>query len=207
MAFSLGGRRPSDHHRGVHVEPVTPERLDDLADLFGSAAVTRGCWCMWFISASNEVREGWRTGGNRDAFEALAAGADPPLGLIAYDDDRTPIGWIATGPRSRYPRAIGPRTRILKDRDPAEDDDVWLLPCFFVRVGHRGRGVTAALVAAAVEAAAEHGATAVEGFPIADDHQKAQDDFVGKQRLFAECGFTCVAAPSPRRVVMRRQLR
>jgi GNAT superfamily N-acetyltransferase len=161
---------------------------------------------MWFINTPEEVRTGWRDGGNRRAFEGLAARADPPLGLIAYDGD-VPVGWLATGPRSRYPRAIGPRSRILKDRDPGEDDDVWLLPCFFVRVGYRRRGVTAALVAAAVDAAEAHGATAVEGFPIADAYPKSYDDFVGKQRRFAECGFECVAEPSPRRVVMRRNLR
>lgn len=161
---------------------------------------------MWFISSSDEVRAGWRDGGNRRAFEALATHADPALGLVAYRDG-IPVGWIATGPRSRYPRAIGPRVKILKDRDPAEDDDVWLLPCFFVRVGYRRAGVTAALLAAAVEAAEVHGAKAVEGFPIADAYPKAQDDFVGKQRRFGECGFTCVAEPSPRRVIMRRELR
>jgi GNAT superfamily N-acetyltransferase len=160
---------------------------------------------MWFIKSSEEVRAGWRDGGNRRAFESLVAGADPPLGLLAYDGD-VPVGWLATGPRSRYPRAIGPRARILKDRDPAEDDDVWLLPCFFVRVGHRRQGVTAALVAAAVDLATAHEARAVEGFPIADDYPKSQDDYVGKQRRFAECGFRCIAEPSPRRVVMRRDL-
>jgi hypothetical protein len=66
--------------------------------------------------------------------------------------------------------------------------------------------VTAALVAAAVEQASTHGAKAVEGFPIADSYPKSQDDYVGKQRRFAECGFTCVAEPSPRRVVMRMDL-
>lgn len=185
---------------------MTPDRLDDLADLFETASATRGCWCMWFINSSEEVRAGWRDGGNRRDFEALAQGADPPLGLIAYEGD-VPIGWLATGPRSRYPRAIGPRTKILKGRDPGEDDDVWLLSCFFVRVGYRRRGVTAALVAAAVDAAEAHGAKAVEGFPISDAYPKSQDDFVGKQRRFAECGFQCVAEPSPRRVVMRRELR
>lgn len=190
----------------MDVHPVTAERLDDLADLFGTAAVTRGCWCMWFIDPPKVVQAGWRNGGNRKAFEALAADADPPMGLLAYDDDGVPVGWLATGPRSRYPRAIGPRTRILKDRDPAEDDDVWLLPCFFVRVGHRRQGVTAALVAAAVEQAEAHGATAVEGFPIADGYGRSPDDYVGKQRRFAACGFECVAEPTPRRVVMRRDL-
>lgn len=161
---------------------------------------------MWFINPANEVRAGWRGGGNRSAFEELAQTADPPLGLLAYDAGR-PIGWVATGPRSRYPRAIGPRATILKGRDPDEDDLVWLLPCFFVRVGHRRTGVTAALVAAAVELADSHGAVAVEGFPIADAYPKSQDDYVGKQRRFGECGFRCIAEPSPRRVVMRRDLR
>ena len=190
---------------GVEIHPATGDRLGDLADLFQTGPATRGCWCMWFINPSEEVRKGWRDGGNRRAFETLADHADPPLGLIAYEGD-VPIGWVATGPRSRYPRAIGPRVTILKDRDPAEDDDVWLLPCFFVRVGYRRRGVTAALVAAAVKAAAAYGATAVEGFPISDAYPKAQDDYVGKQRRFAECEFVCIAEPSPRRVVMRREL-
>jgi len=190
----------------VEIHPATQDRLDDLADLFDSGSATRGCWCMWFINPAREVRNGWRDGGNRRAFETLAVHADPPLGLIAYEGG-VPIGWVATGPRSRYPRAIGPQVKILKDRDTAEDDDVWLLPCFFVRVGYRRKGVTAALVAAAVEAADASGARAVEGFPIADAYPKAQDDYVGKQRRFAECGFACVAEPSPRRVVMRRELR
>jgi GNAT superfamily N-acetyltransferase len=190
----------------VEIHPVTVGRLGDLADLFETGSATRDCWCMWFIGTADEVRAGWGNGGNRRAFEALVGTADPPLGLIAYDDG-VPVGWLATGPRSRYPRAIGPRTKLMKDRDPAEDDDVWLLPCFYVRVGHRRQGVTAALVAAAVEAAAEHGAPAVEGLPIADDYPKDQNDFVGKQRRFAECGFECIARPTPRRVVMRRDLR
>lgn len=189
----------------MEIHPLTPERLSDLADLFETGPATRGCWCMWFIDSAPEVQARWRDGGNRRAFEARARRAHPPLGLLAYAGD-VAVGWVATGPRSRYPRAIGPRTKILKDRDPAEDDDVWLLPCFFVRVGYRGAGVTAALVAAAVEQAARHSAKAVEGFPIADAYQKAQNDFVGKQRRFAECGFACVAQPSPRRVVMRRDL-
>ncbi|HUF31992.1 MAG TPA: GNAT family N-acetyltransferase [Acidimicrobiales bacterium] len=161
---------------------------------------------MWFISPAREVRKGWIDGGNRRAFEELAVRSDPPLGLLAYDG-AVPVGWLATGPRSRYPRAIGPRAKILKGRDSAEDDDVWLLPCFFVRVGYRRRGVTGLLVAAAVKAAQAHGAKAIEGFPIADEYPKSQEDFVGKQRRFVECGFECVAEPSPRRVVMRRDLR
>jgi GNAT superfamily N-acetyltransferase len=123
------------------------------------------------------VARGAGTGGATAATgrrsRRLPVHADPPLGLIAYEGE-VPVGWVATGPRSRYPRAIGPRVRILKERDLTEDDDVWLLPCFFVRVGYRRRGVTAALVTAAVDAAnARGGAKAVEGFPIADASSNA----------------------------------
>jgi GNAT superfamily N-acetyltransferase len=189
----------------VDVRPLTPDRLPDLADLFATAPTTRGCWCMWYIDSNAGVRAGWHNGGNRRRFEALAQTAGPPLGVLAYEDS-TAVGWLATGPRSRYPRAIGPRTKILSDRNPDEDDDVWLLPCFFVRVGYRRRGVTAALLAAAVDEASSRGAKAVEGFPIATSYEKSQDDYVGKQRRFEACGFECVAQPSARRVVMRRDL-
>jgi GNAT superfamily N-acetyltransferase len=193
----------------MDVRPVTVERLADLADLFGTAKVTTNCWCMWFIDPAKVVQDRWDDGGNRRAFEARAraqSDGEPPLGLLAYADDGTPVGWLATGPRSRYARAIGPRTQILRDRDPDEDDDVWLLPCFFVRVGHRRRGVTAALLDAAVGAASAHGATAVEGFPIAAGRPVSADAYLGTEHRFADCGFECIARPSERRVVMRRNL-
>lgn len=116
------------------------------------------------------------------------------------------MGWCAAGPRSRYPTAISPRATVLKGRDASEDDDVWLVPCFFVRVGERRQGTTRALLAAAVEMAAGHGAKAIEGFPLTNDGPRSPDDYLGRERLFAGCGFTPVARPTPRRVVMRRNL-
>jgi GNAT superfamily N-acetyltransferase len=157
---------------------------------------------MWFLLSSSEVQSGWGDG-NRDRFLELAAAAGPSLGVLAYDGDR-PIGWCAAGPRSRYTRAI--RSPIMAGRDPAEDDQVWLVPCFFTRVGHRRQGVTSELLAAAVELARSHGAAAIEGFPLAGDGPHKADRYLGTEPLFAGHGFTPVARPSPRRVVMRRDL-
>ena len=42
-------------------------------------------------------------------------------------------------------------------RDPAEDAHVWLVPCFFVRVGSRLAGTTKHLLDAAIEHAREYG--------------------------------------------------
>jgi GNAT superfamily N-acetyltransferase len=189
------------------IRPVTADTLGDLAELFETNKTTTGCWCMFFISPHKEVQAGWWGGGNRAAFEEMARASTVPVGLLAYDQDGVPVAWAAVGPRSRFQRAIGPRNTMLRDRDPREDDDVWFVPCFFVRVGHRRSGATRALLDAAVELAAQHGATAVEGFPLAADNPTKLDGYYGRQRVFADTGFECIATPTPKRVVMRRNLR
>ncbi len=189
---------------GLTVWPVTSERLDDLTDLFNSNGTTRGCWCMYFIASRADYSAGYGRG-NRSSFNALARASDQPVGLLAYREGR-PVGWCATGRRSRYERAIGPRTRILAGRDPAEDDAVWLVPCFFVRVGERGRGITRALLDEAVALARAHDASAIEGFPRAAGLAPSPDDYLGREEWFASAGFAPIARPTPRRTVMRREL-
>jgi GNAT superfamily N-acetyltransferase len=186
----------------VHVEirAVTAELLPDVDELFGSSATTRGCRCMWFLLSTKEMEGGWGEA-NRGRFERLVAEAGEPVGVLAYDGGRA-VGWCAAGPRSRYARAL--RSPILAARDRAEDGDVWLVPCFFVRTGARRSGVTKRLLDAVVAEAARHGARAVEGFPLAGAGPHRDDRYLGTEGLFAACGFTEVARPSPRRVVMRR---
>lgn len=199
------------------IHPVTPDRLDDLAALFKTHASTRGCYCMCFRGPRRDFVTGW-DGGNKANFERLAKTDDPPPGLLAYRDDE-PVGWCSVGPRSRYDRAISQRAVILKERDPAEDDDVWLVPCFFVRVGKRKHGTTYQLLNAAVTMAQQYDATAIEGFPLAGNRRNdaepiaasavksaSADGYLGRESLFAACGFEPIARPTPRRVVMRRDL-
>jgi len=183
----------------MDVHPVTSERLPDLADLFESNNTTNGCWCMAFIrKRSAYVRGG--SGGNRAVFEELTQTADPPLGLLAYQDG-LPVGWCAVGPRDRYGPAISPRATILRERDPGEDSEVWLVPCFFVRVGARRQGITRALLKGAVELARSYGAKAVEGWPLVG--KPSADEYLGREQVFESCGFRRVRQPTPRRVVMR----
>lgn len=189
----------------MDVRPATPDRLDDLTELFDSAGITRGCFCMYFLLPRAEFHAGWRGGGNQAAFKELTRQGEAPLGLIAYDDDRA-VGWVAVGPRSRYKTAIGPRARVLKDRDKAEDDDVWLIPCFFVRVGARRQGTTGALLDAAVDFARAEGATAVEGFPLSEGAKLGVDGYLGHEPVFRAAGFSVVNRPNERRVVMRKDL-
>jgi GNAT superfamily N-acetyltransferase len=187
----------------VDVRPLTADGLDDLADLFGTSGTTAGCYCAFFLVTSGEFNAGWR-GGNRKTFEALVSTTDEPAGLLAYHDG-SPVGWCATGPRDRYRRVL--RSPLWRDRDASEDDSVWLVPCFYVRRSARGAGVTKALLLAAVDLAARHGAPAIEGLPRSG-HQRvdAASAYVGSEALFADCGFTTERHPSNHRVLMRREI-
>jgi len=183
--------------------PVTPDRLPDLARLFGTNKTTGGCYCMWFLVPAKVCSAGW-SGGNKVAFEEMTAADPHPTGLLAYRNG-DPVGWCAVGPRTRYARAL--RSPVLAGRDRDADSDVWLLPCFYVRRDARRLGVTRALVEGAVALASRSGATAIEGFPLAGDNRRGTGEaFVGVEPLFASCGFTVVDRPTAARVVMRRQL-
>lgn len=190
----------------VDTRPVGPEDLSDLAELFESQRNTRRCWCMTFCVTRREFAAGWLLGDNRPRFQAMASGTPTPMGVLASAAGRA-VGWCACGPRTRYLAATSPRGTLLRNRAPGEDKTVWLLPCLFVRDGHRGQGVSHALVSAAVDLARREGAPAIEGWPLAATVQRSADAFVGREQVFADLGFRCVDRPSPGRAVMRLALR
>lgn len=64
-----------------------------------------------------------------------------------------------------------------------------------------------ALLEGAVGLARAHGASAIDGFPLAGDGRRSGGDLqVGVEPLFAACGFEAVRRPSANRVIMRRDL-
>lgn len=188
----------------VQTRPVGPAELADLSDLFGSARNTRHCWCMAFCSTRTQLALGWFGGGNRRRFAALAADQEP-LGVLATVDDE-PVGWAACGPRSRYLTATDPTNPLTAVMRRGEDDRAWLAPCLFVRPGRRGNGITYALLRAAVALAVDHHAVAIEGWPVAGPDHRPGEDFVGREKVFADLGFRVLDRPSPTRVIMRRDL-
>lgn len=127
------------------------------------------------------------------------------MGVLA-SIEAVPVGWAACGPRSRYLGADPSRHRLLGDRRRTEDDTVWLAPCVFVHVDHRGEGVSHVLVDAAASLARRHDAAALEAWPLAGSTRRPADAFVGREQLFADLGFRRVAQPVPERVIMRLDL-
>jgi GNAT superfamily N-acetyltransferase len=161
---------------------------------------------MTFCVTGSQFAVGWLNGGNQRRFESIATARSTPMGILASQAGE-PVGWCACGPRSRYVAATSPRNKIMRNRVPAEDETVWLLPCLFVRAGRRGQGVTHTLVRAAVELARREGASAIEGWPLAGSERRSADAFLGREQVFEDLGFSCVERPSPERVIMRLELR
>ncbi|MCC6383030.1 MAG: GNAT family N-acetyltransferase [Dehalococcoidia bacterium] len=182
----------------ITVEPATPGRWPDLVRIFGERGATDGCWCMWFRQTSEEYRNG-RGAANRIAMQGLVEGGRSP-GLIAYVDG-SPAAWCAVAPREEYPRLR--RSPITR---PVDGEAAWAVVCFFTHPDYRNRGLGDALLRAAVEFAAEHGARLVEGYPVAPEAGKRLPPgsaFHGFESTFRRAGFDEVARRKPTRPVMR----
>jgi GNAT superfamily N-acetyltransferase len=181
--------------------PATPERWPDLAALFGARGACGGCWCMYWrqTRAEYEKRKG---AGNRRALRKLVT-AGPPPGLLAYADGQ-PVGWCAIAPREIYPTLA--RSRVLAPLDAAP---VWSATCFFVARPYRRQGLTARLLAAAVEFARRRGAKIVEGYPVEARKGSMPDvfAFTGLPGAFKKAGFVEAGRRSPTRPIMRFDLR
>lgn len=181
--------------------PATPAVWPLLERLFGRAGASNGCWCMYWLLGPEYHRRDRAL--NREELRSSME-AEPPPGLLAIDspDAATAAGWLRLTPRSQLLWLN--RTSFL---DPVDDLPVWSAACFFVARSHRGRGVSDALLGAAVEAARAAGAPAVEGYPVDLTVPGAtRNAFTGHVPVFERNGFTDVARRRPSRPIMRRML-
>lgn len=178
--------------------PLTPDRWDDLASLFGPRGACGGCWCMvWRLKRSDFEKQ--KGDGNRDALRKLVD-AGPPPGILAYVNDE-PIGWCAVAPRADYPALA--RSRVLK---PLDDAQVWSVTCLFIRKDHRRAGISVALLRSAIDFVRDQGGTIVEGYPIEPrkDEVPAVFAWTGLASAFLRAGFREAGRHAAGRPIMRR---
>jgi GNAT superfamily N-acetyltransferase len=185
----------------LQFHPLTPERWNDLVDLFGpERGANSGCWCMWWRMPRSEWKIVPRDE-KRDRFRALVE-AGPPPGILAYEGEKA-VGWCAIGPRSTLP--LMNRSRVAA---PLEDiEGVWAVSCFYIRAGHRGQSLMRRLLDGAVAFARKEGAAVVEACPIETDRKLIWGEgYVGIASVFRAAGFEEVARRSPTRPLMRRAI-
>ena len=124
----------------------------------------------------------------------------PPLGLLAFSGDLC-VGWCQLTPRDILPWMD--RAWRLKRVD---DLPVWSLSCFYIRKGWRKKGVTSALIAAALDTARNAGAPALEAYPLDADLSPSSTN-TGYVSTFKQMGFKIVARHVPPRPIMRYEFR
>ena len=177
----------------LRIRPLTPELWPALADLFGPRGAVGGCWCMyWRIGAAYRRRSAAQ---NRKDFAAIVTRGPPP-GLLAFDGDLA-VGWCQLTPRSDLPR-LARHPRLA----PVDDAPVWCISCFYVRKGWRRRGVTYALIDAALRRARRAKVPALEVYPLDRRHTPSATS-TGVVSQFEKLGFEVVARRALARPVMR----
>lgn len=192
---------------GTAVVPANEASWDDLSAVFGTRGMASRCFCQRYKLAP---RESFGSFPAEERAHRLREQADPgnpgsgtTSGLVAYLDG-VPAGWCAVEPRPAYAGLLRAFRVPWQDRDEDKaDDTVWAVTCVLARAGYRKRGVSYALVRAAVPYARERGARALEGYPITTTDVITEELHVGTVGAYAAAGFTEVTRPTPRRAVMR----
>jgi len=179
---------------------ASPEIWHDIQHTLSGGGDGRSCQCVWPVLTNKE----WETTDldqRTSLFQQEVASARPP-GIVVYVYGEA-AGWIRVGPRPLQRRLGRTRNIIATTREPLDDDDVWAISCFVVRKEHRGQGLNAALLDAAVAFARESGARVIEGYPIdtAKTNVRVNDLFHGALSTFLAAGFTAIAGPKPERPV------
>jgi GNAT superfamily N-acetyltransferase len=188
------------------VKPATAARFGDVAIMLGPKNPDSSvCWCLSHRLDSRTNRElvGRARG---DYVRSLCSRRIAP-GVLGYDGGEV-VGWAAVAPRAELPFA---RSKKIPHVD---DVPVWSVWCIRVRPGHRGNGISHALLDGAVAYARSRGAPTIEGYPVDNKGQKVDLTmaYVGTRAMFERAGFTKAADTNSvsggfPRVLMRLDLR
>ncbi|MCU1525509.1 MAG: hypothetical protein JWO18_2403 [Microbacteriaceae bacterium] len=191
----------------IAVVSVADAPWSDVRTVFGERGDPARCWCQYFKVGNADWNEG-----PPDRLEGLLCeqvrDQSIPPGVIAYLDDE-PVGWCGIEPRPSYPRILRSQVVTRGSEERLDDESVWAVTCFVVRIGYRRRGLSGELLRAAIEQAGRFGARVIEGYPVdtAEKKTSAATLYHGALSLFERAGFEIVSRPSPGRAVVRLVLR
>ncbi|OZB85562.1 GNAT family N-acetyltransferase [Microbacterium sp. 13-71-7] len=189
----------------ITTKAATPTEWEDVQRALTGGGDGASCQCVWPVLRNkdwNATTKDQRVGILRDEITT-----GPPPGIVAYRDGEA-AGWIRIGPRPAQARLAYTRTIVAATQEPLDDGSVWAVTCFSVRRDHRGQGLNAALLAAAVDHARESGARVVEGYPVDTAAVKVSSNelFHGALSTFLAAGFSIVGELRPGRPLVSLEL-
>lgn len=190
----------------VEVRPANEASWADLEAVFGTRGPASRCQCQRYklqrreSFAQQTVEE--RQARLREQSDCGNPDSDDTSGLVAYLDGE-PVGWCAVEPRPVYPGLHhSPVPWVDRDEDRS-DDSVWVVTCVLARAGYRRRGISKALIAAAVDHAREHGARVLEAYPMTTGSAISEELHHGMIASYLEAGFVEIGRPTLRRAVVQ----
>jgi len=175
----------------ISTKAATRAEWEDVQRALTGGGDGASCQCVWPVLRNkdwNATTKEQRVGILRDEITT-----GPPPGIVAYVDGEA-AGWIRIGPRTAQARLAYTRNIVDATQEPLDDGDVWAVTCFSVRRDQRGKGLNAALLAAAIDYARTSGARVVEGYPVDTAAVKvsSNDLFHGALSTFLTAGFSVV---------------
>ena len=170
--------------------------------VFGTRGPASQCYCQRYKLRPGEAFRKFPAEERAFRLRRQCSGEET-AGLIAYLDGE-PVGWCAVEPRTAYEGLLRNNRVPWEGRDEDKaDDSVWAVTCLFTRAGFRRQGISYALARAAVDFARDHGARALEGYPMTTKNAILEELLVGTEGAFAAAGLVEVSRPTVRRAVMR----
>jgi GNAT superfamily N-acetyltransferase len=187
----------------VRIEPASAAAFALVEHALTGGGDGGSCWCRFLLETRSAFDASSRDEKRAALRDELAGAAVAPALVATVDGEGA--GWVRVAPRPAQAGVL--RTRVVRagSTEPAAAADVWAVTCFVIRREHRGTGLAADLLDAAVAHAAAHGARVIEGYPV--DRAERPDAssaelWHGTAGLFARAGFTETARPVPARPVM-----
>jgi GNAT superfamily N-acetyltransferase len=180
---------------------ISPALWFDLEKLFGRNGACGGCWCMFWRHPKGEKWDDMKGSVNKARFKKLVH-SRKAHGALAYLDGE-PVGWVSFDRRVEYDRLNRSPTLACDDAE-----QVWSIPCFYIKPGYRSRGVATALLEFALRDLEKRRAKIVEGYPVLlSKGQKiipAAFAYTGTVSLFQKAGFKVVTAKDRGKQRMRK---
>jgi GNAT superfamily N-acetyltransferase len=139
-----------------------------------------GCWCLEFHPEGKEHDAHRREKKEQRVRQGTAHAA------LVYDATRC-VGWCQYGSREELPRIK--HGRIYNEGTAAPPH--WRITCFFVDKAYRGKGVSSAALAGALEEIAVLGGGTVESYPedVTDRNVSASFLYNSRLSMFERQGF------------------
>jgi len=165
----------------LSVKPLNPSTWPDFAAVVErNGGVWGGCWCLEFHP------EGGKRGPQRREQKECRVREGTAHAALVFDGS-TCVGWCQFGSPAELPRIKHQRAY----RDGLERDPDWRITCLFVDKAYRGKGVTAAAIAGALDEIARLGGGTVESYPEDPSDRRVSSSFLynGSLSTFEKQGF------------------